>query len=65
MVGYGKDGESYVVIASNNAAPAHPAWYINLLANPTATVEVGPLTVRARTASLEERHRLAKARPLV
>src|SRR5438445_13661433 len=41
VVGYGKAGDDYVVIASANAAPEDPAWYRNLQANPTATLEVG------------------------
>jgi deazaflavin-dependent oxidoreductase (nitroreductase family) len=50
------------VIASANGAAAHPAWYVNLLANSNATVEVGPekLKVRARTAKGKERDKLAK-----
>jgi deazaflavin-dependent oxidoreductase (nitroreductase family) len=60
VLGFGKDGDRYVVIASANAAPAHPAWYRNLLARPIATVELGPekFKVRARTARPEEREQL-------
>ncbi|MDQ6920047.1 MAG: nitroreductase family deazaflavin-dependent oxidoreductase [Actinomycetota bacterium] len=32
VVGYGREGDRYIVIASNKGAPAHPAWYHNLLA---------------------------------
>ena len=62
VVGYRKSGDSFVVIASDNGAAANPAWYVNLLANPSATVEVGPekLNVRARTVKGKERHKLAK-----
>ena len=62
VVGYRKSGDIFVVIASANGAAANPAWYVNLLANPTATVEVGPekLNVRARTVKGKERDRLAK-----
>ena len=62
VVGYRKSGDVYVVIASDNGAAAHPAWYVNLLANPNATVEVGPekLNVRARTLKGKERNRLGK-----
>lgn len=35
-----RDG-SMVVVASNRGAPAHPAWYRNLIANSRANVEVG------------------------
>src|SRR2546425_12710929 len=41
-LGFGKDGDRYVVIASGNGAPPHPAWYVNLQARPTATVRGGP-----------------------
>jgi F420H(2)-dependent quinone reductase len=30
----------YLIVASNNGAPKHPAWYINLKAHPQATVQV-------------------------
>ncbi len=65
VLGYGREGERYVVIASNNGAPAHPAWYRNLLADPRATVEVGPekFAVRARTAAPSERDDLARTVP--
>jgi deazaflavin-dependent oxidoreductase (nitroreductase family) len=65
VLGYGRSGDSYVVIASNNGAPKPPAWYYNLTANPTATVELGPDTfaVRASTAEPSERGELAKAVP--
>ncbi len=63
VVGYRKSGDLFVVIASANGAAAHPAWYINLLADPHATIEVGPekLKVRARTVKGKEREKLAKA----
>jgi deazaflavin-dependent oxidoreductase (nitroreductase family) len=64
VLGFGKDGDRYVVIASNNGASSHPAWYQNLLARPIATLEVGPdkFNVRARTAGPDEREKL---KPLV
>jgi deazaflavin-dependent oxidoreductase (nitroreductase family) len=57
---YGTDGDRYVVIASNGGSPTHPAWYLNLQADPTAEVQVGHerLAVRARTAAGAERIRL-------
>jgi deazaflavin-dependent oxidoreductase (nitroreductase family) len=53
VLGFGRHGDNIVAIASNNGAAAHPAWYINLLARSTATVELGPdkFDVRARTAN--------------
>jgi deazaflavin-dependent oxidoreductase (nitroreductase family) len=60
VLGFGKDGDRYVVIASGNGAPSHPGWYQNLLARPIATVELGSekFKVRARTARPEEREQL-------
>ena len=66
VLGYGRHGDQLVVIASDNGAPKAPAWFHNLLANPTATVELaGPerFEVRATTAGSEEREELAKALP--
>ncbi len=57
---YLPDGERMVIFASKAGAPTNPAWYHNLLANPTATVEVGTetLEVDASVTSGEERERL-------
>ena len=57
---YFRDGDRYVIVASKGGAPTNPDWYHNLLANPTATVEVGTerLDVTARPAVGEERERL-------
>ena len=53
-------GDDFVVIASNLGQVNHPAWWINLLAEPVATVQVGNLryTVHAREADGEEREKL-------
>jgi deazaflavin-dependent oxidoreductase (nitroreductase family) len=60
---YSMDGDRVVVIASKAAAPTHPDWYHNLLANPEATIELGAekFAVRARVAEGEERERLFNA----
>ena len=54
---YKKVGDAYVVIASKGGAPAHPAWYLNLLAEPDCEIKVGTLdvAVTARDAEGEER----------
>src|ERR1700730_911161 len=67
VLGFGKDGDQYVVIASGNGAPSHPGWYQNLLARPIATVEVGPdkFKARARTASSDEREQLKRFVPYI
>ncbi|MEU7986444.1 nitroreductase family deazaflavin-dependent oxidoreductase [Streptosporangium canum] len=57
---YGTDGERLVVVGSNGGADAHPAWYLNLLAEPSAHVQVGAerFAVTAAEADGEERERL-------
>jgi deazaflavin-dependent oxidoreductase (nitroreductase family) len=53
------DGDSFVVVASYGGRARHPDWYDNLVAHPAAQVQVGSrhLSMRARTASPEERER--------
>ena len=36
-----RDGHRLLVMASNAGAPRHPAWYLNLVADPHVIVEVG------------------------
>lgn len=38
---YVPDGERILAVASKGGNPKHPDWYLNLLANPDVTVEVG------------------------
>jgi deazaflavin-dependent oxidoreductase (nitroreductase family) len=40
---YLRDGEDFAVVGTNFGQPRHPAWTVNLLARPEATVEVGPV----------------------
>jgi len=56
---YGRQGDSFVLIASAGGQPKHPAWYLNL-AGQDAEVEVGRehVRVRARDAEGDERERL-------
>ena len=51
---------SYVVTASYRGSPRHPAWYLNLLREPQATVQVNErrIAVVARTADPEAREKL-------
>lgn len=57
---YLEDGEDFVVVASNGGAPSDPDWWLNLKADPAATVEIGEkrLRVRAREVGGEEKRRL-------
>lgn len=38
---YLRDGERFVLVASNGGSDRHPAWWLNLESSPTATVQVG------------------------
>jgi deazaflavin-dependent oxidoreductase (nitroreductase family) len=60
---FGRDGESYVLVASQGGRPKHPDWYLNLAAHPEVGVQVKGDTfrARARTADGEERERLWRA----
>jgi len=59
-LGYVRDGDAYVLIASKGGEPKHPSWYHNLLAHPDTTIQVGSkrLPVSARVATREERARV-------
>jgi deazaflavin-dependent oxidoreductase (nitroreductase family) len=39
---YVRDGADFAVAGTNFGHPAHPAWTVNLLAEPAATIQVGP-----------------------
>jgi len=54
---YLPDGERMVIFASKAGAPTNPAWYHNLLANPTVTVEVGSETLEANAVVTEGEER--------
>jgi deazaflavin-dependent oxidoreductase (nitroreductase family) len=60
MLGYYPDGDNLVTLAMNGWGKADPAWWLNLQANPVATVDLadGPRSVRARAADGAERERL-------
>jgi deazaflavin-dependent oxidoreductase (nitroreductase family) len=53
-------GENMVIIASNGGSDRHPEWWLNLRADPTAKVQVGPdiKAVTAEKAQGAERDRL-------
>ncbi len=59
-VTYSRDGERAIVVASDGGSDMHPAWYVNLAANPIVTVEIGGETYKARAHAAQgaERDRL-------
>ena len=60
ILGYFEDGPDLVTMAMNGWADAEPAWWLNLQAQPDATVDLpgGPRAVHARAADRDERPRL-------
>ncbi len=59
---YGRDGDDYVVIASQGGRPNHPAWYLNLDKNSKVEVQVEAdvFAATARTVGVDDRDRLWK-----
>jgi len=59
-INYYRDGEAYVVVASNWGKDSHPGWFYNLMHQGTTTIQVKDQTirVRARQATGEEYARL-------
>lgn len=57
---YLADGPRYLVFASKAGADKNPAWYYNLLAYPTSSIEVGDARIEVTATELhgEERDRL-------
>lgn len=57
---YGRSGDNYVVVGSKGGAKSHPLWYLNLVAEPSVDVQVGPERFKAdaRTATGSERAEL-------
>ena len=57
---FGRDGDDYLVVASVGGMPTHPAWYLNLVDDPSARIQVRGehIDVVARTAQADEKPRL-------
>jgi deazaflavin-dependent oxidoreductase (nitroreductase family) len=57
---YVEDGDDLVIVASKGGSHRHPAWWLNLRANPRTSVQVGGerREVVAREANVEEKARL-------
>jgi proline iminopeptidase len=57
---YARDGDRYVIVASQGGAPEDPGWYRNLQQTPEVELQVldEAFPARARTAEGEERERL-------
>ena len=57
---YGEDGGRFVIVASKGGAPADPAWFLNLTADPRVEFQVGSKKYRGKASAAEgaERERL-------
>ncbi len=60
MIGYYEDGDDIVTMAMNGWGAPEPAWWLNLQAEPEATLTTvdGTIRVHGRAANGEERDRL-------
>jgi deazaflavin-dependent oxidoreductase (nitroreductase family) len=61
IIGYLEDSDALIAIAMNGWDEGHPAWWLNLMAEPGATVRLAgqpPRRVHAREATGEQRERL-------
>lgn len=56
------DGDHLLAVASKGGDPKHPEWYLNLLAHPEVTVEVGSekFTATSRVLTGAEREQAFK-----
>jgi F420H(2)-dependent quinone reductase len=52
VVQYFPDGDDMIVVAANSGMPTHPAWYLNLTADPRAKVEVEGRTMPVRATPM-------------
>ncbi|MBA2522520.1 MAG: nitroreductase family deazaflavin-dependent oxidoreductase [Solirubrobacterales bacterium] len=57
---YYTDGDDVILVASSFGRAKHPAWYLNLVANPEVELTAGGVTGRYRAREVEgaERDRL-------
>jgi deazaflavin-dependent oxidoreductase (nitroreductase family) len=65
-LGYLRDGDRYIVVASFMGAPKHPEWYLNLVEHPEVTVEVGKEKFKAIATTLvgAEREQMMERWPM-
>jgi deazaflavin-dependent oxidoreductase (nitroreductase family) len=66
-LGFTVDDGRVFVVASRAGSPRHPAWYHNLRADPSVTVELGDTTFQAQAVVTagEERDRLYAMVPFI
>lgn len=50
---YARDGNDYLVVASNGGSDKHPAWFFNVRAQPDVEVQVGRETTKGHARIVE------------
>lgn len=50
---YYKRGNQTAIVASRGGTTEHPSWYLNLVANPNCTVQIGKYAAPARIRTVE------------
>jgi deazaflavin-dependent oxidoreductase (nitroreductase family) len=57
---YARDGDDYLIVASNGGAPEHPRWFMSLIENPEVHVRVlgERFTARAQVLPPDEKARV-------
>lgn len=53
---YSRDGERYMVVASNGGAPKPPAWFVNVRAKPEVEIQLGTRSSAARAEIITSEH---------
>jgi deazaflavin-dependent oxidoreductase (nitroreductase family) len=48
-----RDGDQFIIIASDGGAPKHPTWFLNLKSNPQAKIQVGAQVIPVTTKQAE------------
>ena len=54
---YQPTGSGFIVVASRGGSDRHPAWYLNLLANPACVLQVGRFSYDAKARVLQSAER--------
>ncbi len=49
-----RDGQNLLIVASQGGMSTHPAWYLNLQANPECWAEIGPRKMPMRAERLTD-----------
>ena len=51
---FGRDGDDYILVASYGGRPQHPLWYLNLVADPSVTIQDRADVVRGSASTEPE-----------